>query len=164
MTRTTIMLGAILASTSCVQSQEPTGFSFGYQLSAYACATSCDVPGDSLISSAARGDTVWLSHLVELVFAIDSTRPQQATLRAACGVNVVVLAGVNTVRSLPAPAICPDSTYEQTFTLAGVVFPRSIDRYTRWIVDSGIPPGTYEVRGGVMVEPRLEPSFTFAIQ
>jgi hypothetical protein len=164
MTRTTIMLGAVLASTSCVQSQEPTGFSFGYQLSAYDCATSCDAPGDSLISSAARGDTVWVSHLVQLVSAIDSTRPQQATLRPACGVNVVVLAGVTIVRSLPAPAICPDSTFEQNFTLAGVAFPRSIDRYTRWIVDSGIPPGTYQLRGGVMVQPRLEPSFSFAIQ
>ena len=164
MTRPLIVLGAVLASTSCVQSQEPTGFGFGYQLLAYDCATSCDAPGDSLISSAARGDTVWLSHLVELVSAVDSTRPQQATLRPDCEVNAVVLAGVNTVRSLPAPATCPDSTYEQNFTLANIAFPRAITRYTRWIVDSGIPPGTYQLRGRVMVQPRLEPSFTFAIQ
>jgi hypothetical protein len=164
MTWRTILLGAVLASTSCVQSQAPTGFSFGYQVSAYDCATSCDTPGDSLISSAARGDTVWLSHLVELVFAIDSTSPQQATLRPDCEVNLVVRAGNTTVRSLPAPASCPDSAYEQTFTLANIAFPRSITRYTRWIVDSGIPPGTYQLRGQVMVQPRLEPTFLFGIE
>lgn len=162
--RPCIALGAVLASTSCVHSQEPTGFAFGYQLVAYGCATSCDVPGDSSISSAARGDTLWISHLVELVAGVDSSRPEQARLRPDCEVNLVVLAGTSTVRSLPTPTICPDSTYEQNFTLANIAFPREITRFTRWIVDSGIPPGAYLLRGRVMVQPRLEPSFTFAIQ
>lgn len=164
MTRPLIVAGAVLASTSCVQSQAPTGFAFGYQLTAYGCATPCDAPGDSSISSAARGDTLWISHLVELVSSLDSLRPQGATLRPDCEVNLVVLAGSTTVRSLPAPTICPDSTYEQTFTLANIAFPRTVTRDTRWIVDSGIPPGTYQVRGRMMVQPRLEPTFTFAIQ
>jgi hypothetical protein len=149
---------------ACINSAAPTGFVFQYQVGAYGCDTTCATAGDSAITSAARGDTVWVFHLVRLINAIDPAAPQFARLRPTCAENVVILASGTTVRSLPAPADCPDSTYRQAFTLLGTDWPTTVSWYTRWVVDAALTPGGYAVRGRVMVQPQIEPTFDFTVQ
>lgn len=161
--RRVVALAAVLLGGGCLNTTAPTGFVFRYQLHAFGCDASCDTPGDTAITSAARGDTVWLQHVLELIAAVDSVRPQTATLRPDCAENVAVLSGTSTVRRLPAPS-CADSTYLQGFQLAGIDYPQTIVAYTRWVVDSGLTPALYGLRGRVMVQPRLEPTFGFEVQ
>jgi hypothetical protein len=162
--RRALAAGAILLGAACVRVSEPTNFTFRYKVAAYGCSASCDTPGDSAITSAARGDTVWVSHLIELLTAHDAVTPQIARLRPDCAENVVLLVVGGTAGSLPAPTTCPDSTYRMSFTLQGSPYPSSLSRDTRWIIDSALTPGTYGVRGRVLVSPRLEPMLAFAVQ
>jgi hypothetical protein len=149
---------------ACLNTSGPTNFAFRYGVIAHPCSTTCDTPGDSAITSAARGDTVWVSHLVELVDAPTSATPQAARLRPECAENVRLLAVGGTAGSLPAPATCPDSTYLMSFSLLGIDYPASLSRDTRWIIDSALTPGTYGLRGRVLVSPRLEPTLGFTVQ
>ncbi len=149
---------------ACLNSADPTGFVFQYGIGAFGCDTTCAAPNTAApIDSAARGDTVWLQHEILLVAAVDSFTPQVATLRPDCAENVAVMTGTSTVRSLPTPS-CPDSTYPQGFHLAGIDYPKVIVVHTRWVVDSGLAPGLYGLRGRVLVRPRLEPTFGFQVQ
>jgi hypothetical protein len=162
--RRAVAAGAALIAAACLNTAEPTNFAFRYGVAAYACGASCDAPGDSVISAAARGDTVWVSHLVELIGAPDSVTPQLARLRPDCAENVAIVTSTTTVRSLPNPASCPDSTYRWYFALDSIDYPSAVSVYTRWIIDSALTPGTYGVRGRVLVTPRLEPTFGFHLQ
>jgi hypothetical protein len=162
--RRALAAGAILLGAACVGVSEPRNFAFRYAVAAYGCGASCDTPGDSAVSSAPRGDTVWVSHLVELIGAPDSANPQIARLRPDCAENVVLLAVGGSAGSLPAPTTCPDSTYRMSFSLLGIDYPSSLSRYTRWVIDSALTPGTYGLRGRVLVSPRLEPTFGFTVQ
>ena len=152
---TVVLLGAV-ALIACFNSAEPTGFVFQYGISAFGCDSTCAAPGATMIDTAARGDTVWLRHEVLLVQSIRDSA--EATLRPACAENVAIHAGVNTVRTIPAPATCQDSTAALKFALGGIV-----TRYTQWVVDSGLTPMTYVVVGRVMVRPLIEPSFLFVV-
>lgn len=166
MTRRMAVIGAVLlgGGAACLNTAEPRGFTFRYQIFASGCDTTCAAPGSVPIDSAARGDTIWLQHVVELIGAVDSVTPQPATLRPDCAENVAVLAGNSTVRSVPTPATCPDSTFEQNFTLQGITFPSIVVRYNRWVVDPALSPAVYGLRGRVMVQPRIEPIFAFTIR
>jgi hypothetical protein len=154
---------AVVLGAACLNTAEPKGFVFRYSIGAYGCDTTCATPGANSIASAARGDTVWLQHLLELVAAVDSFRPQTTTLRAECSENVAILMGNSAVDTVPTPT-CPDSTYQQSFQLKDIDWPAAIVRYTRWVVDSSLTPGLYGLRGRVMVQPRIEPTFGFTIQ
>lgn len=162
MTRRMAVVGAVAgavllgAGAACINSVGPSGFVFQYGIGAFGCDTTCATPGTTMIDSAARGDTVWLRYDILLVqSARDSA---DATLRPDCTENVAIRTGVTTVRTIPAPATCQDSTAPQRFPLGGAV-----TRYTRWVVDSGLTPMTYFVVGRVMVRPTIEPSFPFVI-
>src|SRR4029077_9978635 len=114
-------------------------------------------PGPDTISTAARGDTVWVRHQIVLVQSVNDS--SDATLRPTCADNVAIRTGVNTVKTLPAPASCAlDSTDVRRFALGG-----TLTLYTRWIVDSSLTPAPYGVVGRVMVHPLIEPQLTFTV-
>jgi len=155
---------AFFLVVGCLPPTQGSGFIFQYGIGAYDCDTTCATPNPSApIDTAARGDTVWLQHAMSLIGAIDSFRVQLATLRPDCAVNVAVLSGNSTVRSLPTPT-CADSTARVGFQLAGVDQPQTIVVYTRWVVDSGLAAGLYLLRGRVMVHPLIEPVLGFQVQ
>jgi hypothetical protein len=150
-----VVLGT--AAVACAHSTDATGFIFQYGISAFGCDTTCAAPGADTITTAGRGDTVWLRHEVLLVNAVGDSA--DATMRPTCTVNVVIQAGVNPVRTAPAPTTCAeDSTAAVRFAIGGVAI-----RYTQWVVDSGLTPMTYVVVGRIMVRPLIEPSFQFTI-
>jgi hypothetical protein len=158
-----LLLGVGAVAPACTPTTEATGFIFSYGINAFGCDTTCATPGATPIDSAARGDTVWLQHAMVLVGAVDSFAPQFATLRPDCAENVAVVAGNSVVRSVPTPT-CADSTYRRPFQLAGVDYPNDTIVYTRWVIDAGLVPGGYLLRGRVLVRPLLEPSFGFTVQ
>ena len=157
-----VVLGA--GAVACdAHSTDATGFIFQYALSALPCDTTCATPDStSSVAAATHGDTVWVRHAMTLVAAIDSFMPQIATLRPGCAGPVAVVSGNTTVRSVPTPT-CTDSTVPDTFQLAGVNFPQTVVVYTRWVVDTGLSPGGYLIRGRVMVHPAIEPVVFFTI-
>lgn len=145
------------AAVACAHSADASGYVFQYGISAFGCDTTCATPGPDSLTSAGLGDTVWVRHEVLLVNAVRDSA--DATMRPACTVNVAIQSGVNTVRTLPAPTTCAaDSTVVQRFPFGG-----TITRYTRWVVDSALPPTAYVVVGRIMVRPLIEPSFVFTI-
>ena len=156
-------LVAVLLGSGCINTNEPIGFVFQYQVRTFNCGTPCSAPGDSEITSGARGDTVWLQHTIDLIAALDSFTPQTATVRPDCAENVAVLSGTTTIRSLPTPS-CADSTYRKSFQLAGIDYPQTMVVYTQWIVDSSLLPARYALRGRVLVRPRLEPTTGFDVR
>jgi hypothetical protein len=129
---------------------------FQYQIGVYGCATDCTAPGTTPVSSAARGDTIWLRHDILLLQATDTIR--RATLRPDCAGGVLVQFGAATRDTVPT-ATCPDSTMVRDFALG-----TGITRFHQWIVDSALTPAVYSVVGRVLVQPRLEPRFGFTIQ
>jgi len=154
----------VLLAVGCINTTAPTGFAFRYQVRAFRCGTTCTTPDSTTqIASAARGDTVWVQHRVDLIAALDSLAPQSATLRPDCAGSVAVVNGSTTVRTLPTPT-CADSTYRQAFQLADVDYPRTIVIYTRWVVDPALTPAQYGLRGRVVFRPLLEPVSTFDVQ
>ena len=160
MARRLVSLAVLLLTggITCINSAEPSGFVFQYQLRAFGCDTDCTAPGDTAVTSAARGDTVWVRHDIVLIDAVHDTA--DATIRPACTENVAILSGNLTVRRFPSPATCQDSTARQEFVVDTV-----LTRFTRWIVDSALTPATtYAVLGRVMVQPRIEPVFGFLVQ
>lgn len=155
-----VLLGAAAAlwvGVACLPSTELTGFVFQYGIAAYDCDTTCAAPGPDTISTAARGDTVWLRHQIVLVQSVNDS--SDATMRPTCADNVAIRAGVNLVKTLPAPAGCAlDSTEVRRFALGG-----TFTRYTQWVVDSGLTPAPYLVVGRVLTHPLIEPSLTFTV-
>ena len=159
-----VALAIVVLGAGCLNSTEPRGFIFQYEIGALACATDCTAPGDSAITTASRGDTVWVFHTLTLIAAIDSFKTQTATVRPPCAENVVLQRGTTTAGKLPSPLTCPDSTAAERFTLVGFPDPSQITRYTRWIVDSSLVTGSYGLRGRVMVQPRIEPIYSVTVQ
>jgi hypothetical protein len=154
-----VLLGAAIlgVGVACLPSTELTGFVFQYGIAALDCDTTCATPGPDTISTAARGDTVWLRHRMVLVQSVNAS--SDATLRPTCADNVAIRAGVTTIKTLPAPPGCAlDST-----TLRRFAFGDTLTRYTQWVVDSGLTPASYVVVGRVMVHPLIEPSMTFTV-
>jgi len=150
-----ILLGALAAG--CATTTDATGFVFQYGISAFGCDTTCASPGADSISTASLGDTVWLRHEVLLVNAVGDSA--DARMRPTCTTNVVIQAGVNPVRTAPAPTTCADdSTTLVRFPIGGVA-----TRYTQWVVDSALPPMTYVVIGRIMVHPLIEPALQFTV-
>ena len=147
-----VVLGAVALGVACLPSTELTGFVFQYGISVFNCDTTCAAPGVDTISTAARGDTVWLRHQIVLVQSVyDSS---DATMRPTCADNVAIRAGVNTVKTLPTPAGCAlDSTEVVRFAFGG-----TLTRYTQWVVDSSLTPAPYLVVGRILVHPLIEPS------
>ena len=153
-----LLLGAaILLGVACLPTTELSGFVFQYGIAAFNCDTTCAAPGPDTISTAARGDTVWLRHEIVLVQSVNDS--SDATLRPDCTDNVAIRAGVNTVKTLPLPVPgCLDSTAVRRFALGG-----TYTRYTQWVLDSSLTPAPYLVVGRVLVHPLIEPSLSFTV-
>jgi|SRR5882762_3656472 len=154
-----VLLGAATLGlgVACLPSTELSGFVFQYGITALGCDTTCAAPGADTITTAARGDTVWLRHEIVLLQSVRDS--SDATLRPACADNVAIRSGVTTVRTLPAPAGCAiDSTAVIRFAFGGTV-----TRYTQWVVDSSLTPAPYLVVGRILVHPLLEPSLSFTV-
>ncbi|HEV8398652.1 MAG TPA: hypothetical protein VGQ18_02315 [Gemmatimonadales bacterium] len=148
---------ALGLGVGCLPSTDLTGFVFQYGVATFDCDTTCGAPGPDTISTAARGDTVWVRHQIVLVQSINDS--SDATLRPTCVDNVAIRAGVNTVKTLPAPAGCAlDSTDVRRFALGGI-----LTRYTQWVVDSSLTPAPYVVVGRILVHPLIEPQLTFTV-
>jgi hypothetical protein len=163
MIRRATVAAALVLGAACLNTSGPHGFVFRYQLRILGCATTCDTAGTTPVDTAQRGDTVWLEHFISLVGAVDSVTPQTATLRADCAGHIAILSANTTVRTIPPPT-CGDSTYEEDFTLIGTPIKDAITIYTQWVVDQQLSAGFYTVRGRVMVQPRVEPSFGITVQ
>jgi hypothetical protein len=151
---------ALAAGAACLNSAEPRGFIYQYQLIVHACdSLTCDAPDSNLtVSTASPGDTVWLRHDILLLQAAEDTT--NATIRPDCAENARVAFGGATVQALPEPVTCEDSTALQEFVLGDV-----FTRFTQWVLDSALVPGnTYSVVGRILVQPRIEPTFGFIIQ
>jgi len=154
-----VLLGAaaLALGVACLPTTELTGFVFQYGIATFDCDTTCAAPGADTISTAARGDTVWVRHQIVLVQSVNDS--SDATMRPTCADNVAIRAGVTTVKTLPAPAGCAlDSTAVQRFGLGGFV-----TRYTQWVVDSSLTPASYLVVGRVLVHPLIEPALIFTV-
>lgn len=151
-----IMAALFAAGVACVSSAAPRGFVIQYQLRIFSCNSPCTAP-DTGIVSARRGDTVWLQHDVNLVRALEPTA--WARIRPDCAETTLIqsAAGV-TVRSVPVPT-CPNSTAVHDF-----VADSAVSRSIPWIIDSALTPAIYSIAGRVMVQPRIEPRFSFAVQ
>lgn len=157
-TRRLVRIATLLAAAgiACLDSSDPSGFVFQYQIGVYGCDTDCAAPGTIPLSSAARGDTIWLRHDIVLLQATDTIK--QATLRPDCAGGVWVQFGAATRDTIPT-ATCPDSTAPRDFTLG-----TPVTRFHQWIVDSALTPAVYGVVGRLLVQPRIEPRFAFTIQ
>jgi len=140
---------------SCLNTADPGRFIFQYAIAAYGCGTDCSAAGPTPISTAARGDTVWLRHDIVLLQASDTVR--RATIRPDCALNVVIESPTAPIDTLPKPT-CSDSLASHNFVLGA-----TLTRFTRWVVDSSLAPATYDIVGRVLVQPRIEPRFLFAI-
>lgn len=151
---------ALAAAAACLNTTNPGGFIYQYQIRVFACDTpACSGPDtNSVVSTASPGDTVWLRHDILLLQASDSTH--EATIRPDCAQNATVAFGASVVQSLPDPATCADSTAPEEFSMGELLV-----RNTRWVLDSALVGGnTYAVRGRVLVQPNIEPVFGFVVQ
>lgn len=90
-----------------------------------------------------------------LLQASDTVR--KATIRPDCALNVVIESPAAPVDTLPTPT-CADSLASHNFVLGA-----TLTRFTRWVVDPAMPPANYDIVGRVLVQPRIEPRFIFAI-
>ena len=141
---------------ACIASSAPQDYAFQYQIGVVGCATDCTAPGQTPISAAARGDTVWLRHGIVLLQSSGGIK--RVTLRPNCAENVLIQSGTTAVDTVPTPS-CPDST-----TLSDFALGTTLTRYNQWIVDSTLAPAAYSVVGRIMVQPRIEPRFIITIQ
>lgn len=159
--RARVVVGMLAAALGggCLNSSAPKGFTVQYAIAIYGCAASCDTPGSIALSSATRGDTVWVLHDVSLISALEPTALAQ--VRPVCEANATVETATGAVRvSLPASS-CPGSVETHDFVADSV-----IARQDRWIIDSSLAATgstAYAIIGHILVKPRLEPRFLFTI-
>jgi hypothetical protein len=147
------LVGAVAGS--CLNSADPGRFVFQYAIAAYGCGSDCTQPGPTTISTAARGDTVWVRHDIVLLQANDSLR--RGTIRPDCALNVVIESPTAPVDTLPTPT-CGDSLASHDFVIGA-----TLTRFTRWVVDPALTPRIYDIVGRVLVQPRIEPRFLFTV-
>jgi hypothetical protein len=109
-------------------------------------------------TSANRGDTIAIQ--IDLT---DSTTVggTPATVRAICALNVSILHAGTLVTSLPSPITCPDSTYQ--LSIGPAYSSTWISRFYNWVIPLGLSPGTYTIRGEVLVQPALSVSRTLQV-
>lgn len=146
----------VAAGAACVNTTQPRGFVYQYQVGVFGCGADCTEPGTTAVASAARGDTVWLQHHITLLQSFDSSHT--ATVRPDCAENVSIRIGSALRDTVPTPT-CPDSLASRSFTLGD-----TLTRFNQWIVDSALAPAVYTLVGRVLVQPRLEPTFGFDVQ
>ena len=152
-----LAFAALLVGVACINVAEPRQLVLRYRITALGCDTPCIRPNRTPVDSAARGDTVWIEHVIELAGTLDTTF--EATVRPDCAENVAIEFGGGIVAKAPAPETCPDSTASQVFEAQTPVV-----RLTRWAVDTGLMPGFHVIVGRVMVQPNLEPRLEFTVQ
>jgi hypothetical protein len=148
---------ALLVGVACINVAGPRQLVLRYRITALGCDTPCIRPTRTPVDTAARGDTVWIEHVIQLVGTLDTTI--EGTVRPDCTENVAIEFGDSTVATLPALETCPDSTAPQEFSTS---FP--VTRLTRWPVDTGLTPGGHVILGRIMVEPGLEPRLAFTVR
>jgi hypothetical protein len=152
-----IAFAALLVGVACINVAEPTYLVLGYRITVLGCDTPCTRPNRTPVDSAARGDTVWIEHVFELVGVRDTTI--EGTVRPDCRENVTIESGGSAVASAPTPETCPDSTAPLEFSTS---FP--VTRLTRWPVDTGLTPGFHVIVGRILVQPLVEPKLGFTVQ
>jgi hypothetical protein len=154
-----IAISAALLGAGCLDT-EFSSLSIAYSLRTLGCSSGpagCAEVGDTT-SSAGRGDTIWIEQLVRNALTSQSVR---ARVRADCDVNVWIVLRDTLRATVPAPASCPDSTYETFVSME----PGPVElRYLRWVVDPALDSATHVLVGQMLVEPRLQPSLLFAVR
>jgi len=152
-----LAFAALLLGLACINVAEPRQLLFQYRITALGCDTPCTRPNRTAITSAARGDSVWIEHVIELVGTLDTT--YTATLRPDCTENLAIEVGDSVVATVPASGTCQDSTVQQVFaTFVPVI------RQTLWPVDAGLTPGLHVIVGRILVQPSTEPHLGFTVQ
>ena len=153
-----LAFAALLVEIACINDVAgPKQLVLQYQITALGCDTPCIRPNRTPVTSAARGDTVWIEHVIQLVGTLDTTI--EATVRPDCAENVAVEFGDSTVATAPVPVTCPDSTSQQEYATFVPV-----TRQTRWPVDTALTPGFHVIVGRMLVEPHVEPKLGFTVQ
>lgn len=148
---------ALLLGLSCINVAEPRQLFLQYRITALGCDTPCNRPNRTVITSAARGDSVWIEHVIELIGTVDTT--VTGTVRPDCTENVAIEVGDSVVATVPASSTCPDSTEQQAFaTFVPVI------RQTRWPVHPALTPGLHVIVGRILVQPPTEPKLGFTVQ
>jgi len=147
----------LLLGLACINVAEPRQLLLRYRITALGCDTPCTRPNRTAITSAARGDSVWIEHVIELVGTLDTT--YTATVRPDCTENVAIEVGDSVVATVPASATCQDSTAQQVFSTFVPVI-----RQTRWPVDAALTPGFHVIVGRILVQPPTEPRLGFTVR
>lgn len=130
-----------MLSCSGAEPFQPPGAGLTLTVLAYRCSGGCGSTS-SLIDTVHQGDTA----LVRLAIADTAGNSTIALIRPTCGVNVTILGGA-TLRTLPAAPTCPDSGI--SVEVGSLPYLRDVV----WIVDSSFAPGSYTLRGDVVVDP-----------
>jgi len=151
-----VPFAALLLGLACINVAEPRQLVLRYGITVLGCDTPCNRPNRTAITSAARGDSVWIEHVIELVGTLDTT--YTATVRPDCTENVAIELSDSVVATVPA-ATCQDSTAPQVFSTSVPVI-----RQTRWPVDAGLTPGFHVLVGRILVQPPTEPKLGFTVQ
>lgn len=154
--RVLVPFAALLLGLSCINVAEPRQLFLQYRVTALGCDTPCNRPNRTVITSAARGDSVWIEHVIELIGTVDTT--VTGTVRPDCTENVAIEVGDSVVATVPASPTCQDSTAQQAFaTFVPVI------RQTLWPVDSALTPGLHVIVGRILVQPPTEPKLGFTV-
>ena len=153
-----LAFAALLVGVACINDVAgPRQLVLQYQITALGCDTPCIRPNRTPVTSAARGDTVWIEHVIQLAGTLDTTFA--ATVRPDCAENVAIEFGDSTVATAPVPATCPDSTFQQEYATFVPV-----TRQTLWPVDAALSPGFHVIVGRILVAPLAEPKLGFTVQ
>jgi len=152
-----LAFAALLVGVACINVAEPRQLVLQYRITALGCDTPCIRPNRTPVDTAARGDTVWIEHVIELVGTLDTTI--EGTVRPDCTENVAIEFEDSTVATVPAPATCPDSTAPHEFSTFVPV-----TRQTRWPVDTALTPGFHVIVGRILVAPLAEPKLGFTVR
>jgi len=151
-------LAVLLLGLACINDvSEPRQLLFQYRITALGCDTPCTRPNRTTITSAARGDSVWIEHVIELVGTFDTI--YTATVRPDCTENVAIELSDSVVATAPASVTCQDSTAQQVFSTFVPVI-----RQTLWPVDTALTPGFHVIVGRILVQPLTEPRLGFTVQ
>lgn len=165
MTRAAALLGALaLAGVACNVTTDASRRVVTYGIAVHPCRPNdCTAADDTVgITGADRGDTVWIFGFVEGGNPVlgDSALVR---LRALCAENLALLDGAGvTVRTIPAVLECPEATVVR---YVGRPPGDAEYRFLQWVVDTGIPPGSYTLEGRMVVPPPdLRPAVTFEVR
>jgi hypothetical protein len=147
-----------LCLTACTSSTDSSSSPLSAAIRVDRCGTTCGTFATG-VDSAAAGDSVWIGQ-----FVYDSSATvDSVTERDGCALNAVFLAGQDTVLTVPNPVTCPGQVIRHPLSHP-LGDPVGFDgRFYRFLIPTGLAPGTYHVRGLFLEEPVPDPEVIIRI-